>query len=117
MKAPTGAVKGLIIAAPSSGSGKTVLTLGLLRYLSIIGKSITSAKAGPDYIDPAYHTAATGMPCYNLDLWAMRPSILYEVATLGSADAIVICEGVMGLFDGAIMEQASTADLAFDKLA
>ena len=112
MKAPTGAVKGLIIAAPSSGSGKTVLTLGLLRYLSIIGKSITSAKAGPDYIDPAYHTAATGMPCYNLDLWAMRPSILYEVATLGSADAIVICEGVMGLFDGAIMEQASTADLA-----
>ena len=50
MKAPTGAVKGLIIAAPSSGSGKTVLTLGLLRYLSIIGKSITSAKAGPDYI-------------------------------------------------------------------
>jgi len=101
---------GLIIAAPSSGSGKTVLTLGLLRHLSRTGKSIASAKAGPDYIDPAFHTAATGKPCYNLDPWAMRPSVLGYAAALGAET--VICEGVMGLFDGAIMEQGSTADLA-----
>lgn len=112
MNCPSGSVKGLIITAPSSGSGKTVITLGLLRYLSVVGKPITSAKAGPDYIDPAFHKAATGMPCHNLDLWAMRPSLLYQVATHGSDDATVICEGVMGLFDGAIMEEGSTADLS-----
>jgi len=112
MKKSTGPVKGLIIAAPSSGSGKTVLTLGLLRHLSGAGKPITSAKAGPDYIDPAFHAAATGRPCYNLDPWAMRPSLLHYVATLGSDGATVICEGVMGLFDGALMEHGSTADLA-----
>ncbi|NQU58923.1 MAG: cobyrinate a,c-diamide synthase [Rhodospirillales bacterium] len=111
----TKAPKGLIIAAPSSGSGKTVLTLGLLRYLSRAGKAVASAKAGPDYIDPAFHTAATGKPCYNLDPWAMRPAVLNHAASLGARDAepaTVICEGVMGLFDGAIMEQGSTADLA-----
>jgi cobyrinic acid a,c-diamide synthase len=102
---------GLIIAAPSSGSGKTVLTLGLLRHLSRAGKAVASAKAGPDYIDPAFHTAATGKPCYNLDPWAMRPSVLGYAAALGESTCI-ICEGVMGLFDGAVMEQGSTADLA-----
>ena len=112
MNKPSGLVKGLIIAAPSSGSGKTVLTLGLLRHLAGKGKPIASAKAGPDYIDPAFHTAATGEPCYNLDLWAMRPSLLSCAAALGRNDSTVICEGVMGLFDGAIMERGSTADLA-----
>ena len=112
MNKSTGPVKGLIIAAPSSGSGKTVLTLGLLRHLSGVGKTIASAKAGPDYIDPAFHAAATGRPCYNLDSWAMRPSLLHHVAALGSDGATVICEGVMGLFDGALMEHGSTADLA-----
>ena len=112
MNKSTGPVKGLIIAAPSSGSGKTVLTLGLLRHLSSVGKPITSAKAGPDYIDPAFHAAATGRPCYNLDPWAMRPSLLHHVAALSSDGATVICEGVMGLFDGALMEHGSTADLA-----
>lgn len=107
-----GPVNGLIIAAPSSGSGKTVLTLGLLRHLVRSGKSITSAKAGPDYIDPAFHAAATGKPCYNLDPWSMRPSLLGHAASLGNDGGTVICEGVMGLFDGAIMEQGSTADLA-----
>ena len=112
MNKSTGPVKGLIIAAPSSGSGKTVLTLGLLRHLSGAGKPITSAKAGPDYIDPAFHAAATGRPCYNLDPWAMRSSLLNHAAALGSDGATVICEGVMGLFDGALMEHGSTADLA-----
>ena len=108
----TGPAKGLIIAAPSSGSGKTVLTLGLLRHLSVAGVPVASAKAGPDYIDPAFHAAATGKPCYNLDPWAMRPQMLNQAAALGADGTTLICEGVMGLFDGAVMEQGSTADLA-----
>ncbi len=106
-------MKGLIIAAPSSGSGKTVLTLGLLRHLTREGRSIASAKAGPDYIDPAFHAAATGKPCHNLDPWAMRPDLLAAAARRGAGGGdTLICEGVMGLFDGAVMEQGSTADLA-----
>ncbi|MFT5182842.1 MAG: cobyrinic acid a,c-diamide synthase, partial [Alphaproteobacteria bacterium] len=62
---------GLIIAAPASGSGKTVVTLALLRALRNAGVKIASAKAGPDYIDPAFHRFATGRACINLDPWAM----------------------------------------------
>ncbi|MGH6661215.1 MAG: cobyrinate a,c-diamide synthase, partial [Rhodospirillales bacterium] len=62
----------MVIAAPASGSGKTTLTLGLLRHLAKAGRRVASAKAGPDYIDPAFHAAATGRPCLNLDAWAMR---------------------------------------------
>ncbi len=115
MNGSPGLPNGLIIAAPSSGSGKTVLTLGLLRHLSRVGTPVASLKAGPDYIDPAFHTAATGKPCYNLDPWAMRPALLSHAVTLGAQTAepmTIICEGVMGLFDGAILEQGSTADLA-----
>ncbi len=108
-----GARGGLIIAAPASGSGKTVLTLGLLRHLGRNGVAVASAKAGPDYIDPAVHAAATGRPCVNLDSWAMRPATLAAAARGLAADAdLVICEGVMGLFDGATLEDGSTADLA-----
>ncbi len=104
---------GLIIAAPASGSGKTVFTLGLLHHLSRSGVKIASAKAGPDYIDPAFHAAATQSNCLNLDPWAMRPAMLLQAACdLGTEGATVICEGVMGLFDGAVQEQGSTADLA-----
>lgn len=104
---------GLIIAAPASGSGKTVFTLGLLRYLTRSGVAVASAKVGPDYIDPAFHAAATGRPCFNLDPWAMRLSTLAAaVGTLAKGAEIVICEGVMGLFDGATPDEGSTADLA-----
>jgi cobyrinic acid a,c-diamide synthase len=104
---------GLVIAAPASGSGKTVLTLGLLRSLARSGLAVVSAKAGPDYIDPAFHTAASGRPCINLDPWAMRPETLDAAAAglLRQSD-LVICEGVMGLFDGATVSDGSTADLA-----
>ncbi|MCH7833463.1 MAG: cobyrinate a,c-diamide synthase, partial [Proteobacteria bacterium] len=108
---------GLVIAAPASGSGKTVLTLGLLRHLASLGLNVASAKAGPDYIDPAFHAAATGSPCLNLDPWAMRPDTLAQAARRLARDAdVVICEGVMGLFDGAFVgkgeNDGSTADLA-----
>ncbi|MGA7266975.1 MAG: cobyrinic acid a,c-diamide synthase, partial [Aestuariivirga sp.] len=93
--------KALVIAAPSSGCGKTVITLGLLRALRKRGLRVASAKVGPDYIDPRFHEAATGRPCFNLDPWAMdRAQIRTLLRSLsGDADIIVI-EGVMGLFDG-----------------
>jgi len=104
---------GLIIAAPSSGSGKTLITLGLLRAMIRAGVAIGSAKVGPDYIDPAFHAAATGRPCFNLDLWAMREKTLSHNLHMISANAeMVIAEGVMGLFDGASDGKGSTADLA-----
>ncbi|HLY46454.1 MAG TPA: cobyrinate a,c-diamide synthase [Stellaceae bacterium] len=110
MRAP-----GLIIAAPASGSGKTLVTLGLLRHLRERGMRVAAAKAGPDYIDPTFHTAASGGVCRNLDLWAMRPATLAGLAGgLDSAADIVLCEGVMGLFDGTGPdgEAGSTAALA-----
>lgn len=107
------AAPGLIIAAPASGSGKTVVTLGLLRHLARTGIAVASAKAGPDYIDPAFHAAASGRACVNLDPWAMPPDMLRAAAgRLGQAADLVVCEGVMGLFDGATATAGSTADLA-----
>ena len=105
--------KGLILAAPASGSGKTVVTLALLRALAGSGIKVAGAKIGPDYIDPSFHAAAARRPSVNLDLWAMRPDTLDAVASTIDAD-LVICEGVMGLFDGAGRKGnfGSTADLA-----
>ena len=108
---------GIIIAAPSSGSGKTSVVLGLLRLMARRGIAVASAKVGPDYIDPAFHAAASGRPCYNLDSWAMRPASLAALAAKAAENADrVVCEGVMGLFDGAFVPagqpDGSTADLA-----
>jgi cobyrinic acid a,c-diamide synthase len=108
--------RGLIIAAPRSGAGKTTVTLGLLAALRRRGVAVRAAKAGPDYIDPAFHAAATGAPSLNLDSWAMAPILLDALAYEASRDAdIFIVEGVMGLFDGvpaAPGRHGSTADLA-----
>lgn len=104
---------GLIVAAPASGSGKTVFTLGLIRHWAREELAVASAKVGPDYIDPAFHAAASGRPCVNLDPWAMRPATLRTLADgLGAHKDIVVCEGVMGLFDGATATEGSTADVA-----
>jgi cobyrinic acid a,c-diamide synthase len=94
--------KGLIIAAASSGSGKTTVTLALLALLKRQGVAVASCKIGPDYIDPQFHARATGRPCFNLDGWAMRPATLAHLVQLATRDAeLLIVEGVMGLFDGA----------------
>jgi cobyrinic acid a,c-diamide synthase len=109
------AARGLIFAAPASGSGKTLIAAGLLRHLSRRGARVIAAKAGPDYIDPTFHAAASGRPCVNLDLWAMRPTTLAGlVAELEAEADLVLCEGVMGLFDGTGPdgEAGSTAALA-----
>jgi cobyrinic acid a,c-diamide synthase len=108
-------VPGLLIAAPASNSGKTVVTLGILRALANRGLSIPAAKAGPDYIDPAFQQAASRTPCLNLDPWAMSPDAIYDLSHwhVGTDEGrFLICEGVMGLFDGAAGGGGSSADLA-----
>jgi cobyrinic acid a,c-diamide synthase len=107
---------GLIIAAPASGSGKTLVTLGLLGAYAARGLAVAAAKVGPDYIDPAFHAAACGRPGISLDGWAMRDGTLNAaIAGLAAAD-LVVCEGVMGLLDGADVPtgspDGSTADIA-----
>jgi cobyrinic acid a,c-diamide synthase len=108
---------GIVVAAPASGSGKTTITLGLLRAQRNSGLRVGSAKVGPDYIDPRFHAAASGAPCVNLDGWAMHPALLDGLAGQASTEAeFLIVEGVMGLFDGAARlgatSSGSTAELA-----
>lgn len=104
---------GLVIAAPSSGSGKTVVTLALLQALRQRGIAVASAKIGPDYIDPRFHEAATLRDCPNLDGWAMPEPLLKGLAAQAARQAsLVIVEGVMGLFDGSEGGAGSTADVA-----
>ncbi|WP_439142768.1 cobyrinate a,c-diamide synthase [Planktotalea sp.] len=101
---------GFIVAAPSSGSGKTTITLGLLRAFKRLGVQMRGAKSGPDYIDPRFHEAASGAPCFNLDAWAMTPE---RIMSLARPNAPLIVEGAMGLFDGAPPDgRGSVADLA-----
>ena len=105
--------RAVIIAAPGSGSGKTTLTLALLRVLRDAGIAVASAKVGPDYIDPAYHAAASGRPCHNLDTWTMSDATLSALVTgLQRGASAVLVEGVMGLFDGAPDGRGSAADLS-----
>lgn len=107
---------GLLIAAPRSGSGKTTVTLGLLRAFSRTGLQVQPFKSGPDYIDPAFQSAASRRPSFNLDSWAMsRPMIGALTREADNAD-LIIAEGVMGLFDGAPAEgecgNGASADIA-----
>ena len=105
--------KAIVVAAPASGCGKTLVTLGLIRALRNRGVRVSSAKAGPDYIDPRFHEAASGRTCYNLDPWAMSGGQISAILEEASRDAdLVIIEGVMGLFDGPFGAKGSTADLA-----
>ncbi len=111
--------RGLLVAAPASGSGKTTVTLALLRCLRGAGRRVASIKVGPDYIDPAFHQVASGRPCLNLDSWALRPASLAAAVVQAAEDAdLILGEGVMGLFDGAPVADAaglaagSTAALA-----
>ena len=102
---------GLLIAAPASGSGKTLVTLALLRALKRRGTRVASLKIGPDYIDPAFHAAASGCACLNFDSWAMRSSTRAQILRRLSEDAeLLVGEGVMGLFDGAAGGAGSTAE-------
>jgi cobyrinic acid a,c-diamide synthase len=105
-----------MIAAPRSGSGKTTLTLGLLRALRRAGRSVVGVKSGPDYIDPAFHAAASGAGSVNLDSWAMPPDLLEALAAAAARGrSLMLCEASMGLFDGVPAESGRTgasADVA-----
>ncbi len=91
---------GLIIAAPASGSGKTLVTLALLRAIRQRGLAVASIKVGPDYIDPAFHAAASGRACLNLDAWAMRPETLAALAARAGANAELVIGEVVRLRAG-----------------
>ncbi|MFI6149401.1 cobyrinate a,c-diamide synthase [Streptomyces sp. NPDC051109] len=105
----------LVIAAPSSGSGKTTVATGLMAAFSERGLAVSPHKAGPDYIDPGYHALATGRPGRNLDAFMCGPELIAPLFAHGAAGCdLAIVEGVMGLYDGAAGrgELASTAQVA-----
>jgi cobyrinic acid a,c-diamide synthase len=107
---------GLLISAPASGTGKTTLTLGLLSALRARGVQVQPFKSGPDYIDPAFHTAAAGRVSVNLEAWAMTQANLTGLLAAAEGADLVICEGSMGLFDGVALPGESgtgaSADIA-----
>jgi cobyrinic acid a,c-diamide synthase len=115
MNQPSGP-RGLIIAAARSGAGKTTVTLGLVAALRRSGVDVRTAKSGPDYIDPAFHEAASGAPGTNLDSWAMPPPLLDALAARAAGESgVLIVESAMGLFDGVTApagRTGSAADLA-----
>ncbi|UOE22192.1 cobyrinate a,c-diamide synthase [Thermobifida halotolerans] len=108
----------LVVAAPTSGSGKTTVATGLMAALRAAGYEVSGHKAGPDYIDPGYHALATGRPGRNLDVHLhgedlLAPLLLHGANAPRPAD-IAVVEGMMGLYDGRIGGRgfASTAHVA-----
>ncbi|MFD5220052.1 cobyrinate a,c-diamide synthase [Streptomyces tendae] len=109
------AVPRLVIAAPSSGSGKTTVATGLMAALTGRGLAVSPHKVGPDYIDPGYHALATGRVGRNLDAYLCGPELVGPLFLHGARGCdIAVVEGVMGLYDGAAGEGelASTAQVA-----
>ncbi|WP_406493223.1 cobyrinate a,c-diamide synthase [Streptomyces sp. NBC_00846] len=105
----------LVIAAPSSGSGKTTVATGLMAAFAGRGLAVSGHKVGPDYIDPGYHTLATGRPGRNLDAYMCGPELVAPLFAHGARGCdLAVVEGVMGLYDGASGhgELASTAQVA-----
>ena len=111
--ADVSAPKGIIVAAPGSGSGKTLVAMGLVAALRARGLGVVAAKTGPDYIDTAFLSIAAGKKALNLDPWAMENKRLVSMARAhAGGNNFMVIEGVMGLFDGAANGIGSTADLA-----
>ena len=113
------ATPGIIISAPTSGAGKTTITLGILRALRNKGLKVSAAKIGPDYIDSKFHEQAGSGKCVNLDTWGMnKPQLQYLASETSKDSDIFVIEGVMGLFDGALQSgesgNGSTASAALE---
>ncbi|TVZ99060.1 hydrogenobyrinic acid a,c-diamide synthase (glutamine-hydrolysing) /cobyrinate a,c-diamide synthase [Streptomyces sp. BK340] len=105
----------LVIAAPSSGSGKTTVATGLMAAFAARGLAVSAHKVGPDYIDPGYHALATGRVGRNLDAYLCGPELVAPLFLHGASGCdLAVVEGVMGLYDGAAGEGelASTAHVA-----
>lgn len=103
----------IVIAGVSSGVGKTTIVTGLLAVLAGQGMRVQSYKVGPDYIDPGYHTLATGIPAHNLDTWLVPQDKLAALfARTASGCDLAVIEGVMGLYDGGRSGVSSTAAIA-----
>ncbi|MDQ0682954.1 cobyrinic acid a,c-diamide synthase [Streptomyces achromogenes] len=105
----------LVIAAPSSGSGKTTVATGLMAAFAARGLAVSPHKVGPDYIDPGYHSLATGRVGRNLDAYLCGPQLVGPLFAHGARGCdLAIVEGVMGMYDGAAGEGelASTAQVA-----
>jgi cobyrinic acid a,c-diamide synthase len=107
---------GLLISAPASGTGKTTLMLGLLAAFRARGITVQPFKSGPDYIDPAFHAAASGRPSVNLDSWAMSPARIAGLISAAEGADLILAEGSMGLFDGVAQKgetgSGASADIA-----
>ncbi|WP_329298935.1 cobyrinate a,c-diamide synthase [Streptomyces sp. NBC_00659] len=105
----------LVIAAPSSGSGKTTVATGLMAAFAARGLAVSPHKVGPDYIDPGYHALATGRVGRNLDAYLCGAELIGPLFAHGARGCdLAVVEGVMGLYDGAAGEGelASTAHVA-----
>ncbi|MCT7659415.1 cobyrinate a,c-diamide synthase [Mycobacterium deserti] len=105
-------VPAIVVAAPASGSGKTTIATGLMGALRRAGKTVAPFKVGPDFIDPGYHALAAVRPGRNLDPVLVGEHLIGPLYRHGSTGTdIAVVEGVMGLFDGRISEQAAGAAL------
>ena len=103
----------LLIAAPLSESGKSTLTMGLLRAYTRRGVITQAFKCGPDYVDPRLHAVATGRPAVNLDIFMYGSGQVKDLYNRYRSDAgAVVVEGAMGLFDGYDRGKGSAADIA-----
>ncbi len=102
-----------LIAAPRSNSGKTMVTLGIIKALCNSDHKVQPFKCGPDYIDPMHHALVSGRDSYNLDTWMGSTDHVKELFNKHLQDTdIGIVEGVMGMFDGAKKDEGSSAALA-----
>ncbi len=104
----------ILLAAPKSGSGKTMITCALIRALTLRGKSVQAFKCGPDYIDPMFHAKVLGIPSRNLDLFFTNEDQTRGLFLEDNHGEISVIEGVMGLYDGlgGILKEASSYHLA-----
>ncbi|MBU3954288.1 MAG: cobyrinate a,c-diamide synthase, partial [Proteobacteria bacterium] len=108
-------IKGFVIAATGSGTGKTTISLAILAYLRSKGIQVAPFKVGPDFIDPGHHTKIAGRTSVNLDSWMLTKAYNQSLFAKNSQGCdLAVVEGVMGLFDGydSTSETGSTAQMA-----
>lgn len=103
-----------MISAPKSGSGKTLVSVSMMKAFSMLGKKVSAFKCGPDYIDPMFHKKILKVPSKNLDLFFTDENATKDIFLSGNSAEISVIEGVMGLYDGlgGTEEAASTYALA-----